>query len=81
MVRGFLGIGIFTGKFKGGDVKLPVDDVRHVWNFKEGPIVNFIRKVEDLREVITSYGCIPAQGTLGWLCARSNVTIPIPSTQ
>lgn len=78
VVRGPLGMGILTGKFKGGDVKLPEDDVRHAWDFKEGPIAKFVRIVEDLRDVITRDGRTPAQGALGWLWARSQATIPIP---
>ena len=76
--RGPLGMGILTGKFKGGDVQLPDDDIRHNWDFKEGPIAGFVQVVEDLRDVLTSDGRTLAQGALGWLWARSEVTIPIP---
>jgi aryl-alcohol dehydrogenase-like predicted oxidoreductase len=76
--RGPLGMGILTGKFKNQDVALPDDDVRHGWNLREGRIAEFIQAVEDLREVLTSDGRTLAQGALGWLWARSEVTIPIP---
>jgi aryl-alcohol dehydrogenase-like predicted oxidoreductase len=78
VVRNPLGMGILTGKFKGGEVKLPDDDVRHDWDFKEGAIAGFVQTVEDLREVLTSEGRTLAQGALRWLWARSDVTIPIP---
>ncbi len=78
IVRGPLGMGVLTGKFKGGEVSLPPDDVRHDWNFKEGPIAGFIQTVENLRDVLTGDGRTLAQGALGWLWARSEVTIPIP---
>jgi aryl-alcohol dehydrogenase-like predicted oxidoreductase len=37
-----------------------------------------LRKLELVREVLTSGGRTPAQGALAWLWARSPVTIPIP---
>ena len=76
--RGPLGRGVLTGKFKGGDVKFPADDGRSAWNLKEGTVAEMIRTVEDLKEVLTSGGRTLAQGALGWLWARSAVTIPIP---
>jgi aryl-alcohol dehydrogenase-like predicted oxidoreductase len=78
IIRGPLGMGLLTGKFKQGDPKLPEDDIRHGWDFNEGRIVDFIRAVEDLREVLTRDGRTLAQGALGWLWARSEVTVPIP---
>jgi aryl-alcohol dehydrogenase-like predicted oxidoreductase len=78
VIRGPLGMGLLTGKFKERDVKLPDDDVRHGWNLREGRISDMIQVVEDLREILTSDGRTLAQGALGWLWARSEVTIPIP---
>jgi aryl-alcohol dehydrogenase-like predicted oxidoreductase len=78
VIRSPLGMGILTGKFKEKNIKLPDDDVRHGWNFEEGPIAGFVQSVEDLRDVLTSDGRTLAQGALGWLWARSDVTIPIP---
>jgi len=78
IVRGPLGMGVLTGKFKGGEVSLPQDDVRHDWDFNKGPIADFIQIVDDLRDVLTSDGRTLAQGALGWLWARSEATIPIP---
>ena len=76
--RGPLFMGILTGKFFGKDVKMPDDDVRFDWDFKNGPIAEFVTEIEDLRELLTSGGRTMAQGALGWLWARSEVTIPIP---
>lgn len=76
--RGPLGMGLLTGKFKGQDTKLPDDDIRHDWDFKQGRLADLIQVVEDLKDVLTSDGRTLAQGALGWLWARSDVTIPIP---
>lgn len=78
IIRGPLGMGLLSGKFKNADVELPDDDVRHDWDQKEGRIADIIQAVEDLREVLTSDGRTLAQGALGWLWARSPVTVPIP---
>ena len=76
--RSPLGMGILTGKFFGKDITLPDDDIRHDWNFKEGPIMNLVQQVEGLKEILSSDGRTLAQGALCWLWARSEVTIPIP---
>lgn len=78
IIRGPLGMGLLTGKFKNKDVDIPADDVRQDWNQQEGRIADIIDNVEKLREVLTSDGRSLAQGALGWLWARSPVTIPIP---
>ena len=75
--RGPLAMGLLTGKFT-ADSTLPDDDVRHGWNFHEGEKADQLRKLEDLREVLTSGGRTLAQGALGWLLARSDKTLPIP---
>jgi aryl-alcohol dehydrogenase-like predicted oxidoreductase len=76
--RGPLTMGLLTGKFQSGDVKLPADDIRHGWNFKEGRVAEILQNVEDLREVLTSDGRTLAQGALGWLWTRNERMIPIP---
>jgi aryl-alcohol dehydrogenase-like predicted oxidoreductase len=78
IIRGPLAMGLLTGKFKHGDVKLPDNDVRRDWDLNEGRIADIIQNVEQLRAVLTSDGRTLAQGALGWLWARSEVTIPIP---
>jgi aryl-alcohol dehydrogenase-like predicted oxidoreductase len=37
-----------------------------------------LRRVESLRDILTSEGRTPAQGALAWLWARSPRTVPIP---
>jgi aryl-alcohol dehydrogenase-like predicted oxidoreductase len=76
--RGPLGMGLLTGKFKDSDVRLPDNDIRHGWDFREGRVADIIRQVEALREVLTRDGRTLAQGALGWLWARSDRTVPIP---
>lgn len=75
--RGPLAQGLLTGKFT-ADSRLPDDDVRREWNFREGALAGRLSQLADLREVLTSGGRTLAQGALGWLWARSKVTIPIP---
>jgi len=77
VVRSPLAMGLLTGKFN-ADSKLPKDDVRHGWDFKSGPQAEQLRKLEQVREVLTAGGRTLAQGALGWLWARSGKTIPIP---
>lgn len=72
-----LAMGLLTGKF-GADSKLPEDDVRRHWNFKEGSQAEDLQRLRVLRDVLTSDGRTLAQAALGWLWARSNKTIPIP---
>jgi aryl-alcohol dehydrogenase-like predicted oxidoreductase len=43
-----------------------------------GPNPAWLEKIEAVCEVLTSGGCTLVQGTLAWLCARSEQTIPIP---
>jgi aryl-alcohol dehydrogenase-like predicted oxidoreductase len=75
--RGPLARGLLTGKFA-TDSSLPADDVRHDWDFKTGEVAERMKTLEALREVLTSDGRTLAQGALGWIWARSGVTVPIP---
>ncbi len=75
--RGPLGMGFLTGKFA-SDTTFAENDMRHAWNFGEGRFAEFLKMVEALREVLTSDGRSLAQGALGWIWARSEITIPIP---
>ncbi|MGC4043831.1 MAG: aldo/keto reductase [Armatimonas sp.] len=77
ILRGPLGMGMLTGKFT-SDTKLPEDDIRRGWNFREGGQAENIKRVESLREVLTEGGRTLTQGALAWLWARSEVMIPIP---
>jgi aryl-alcohol dehydrogenase-like predicted oxidoreductase len=75
--RGPLCRGLLTGKFT-RDSTLPANDVRHGWNFREGQQAAWLEKLAAIREVMTREGHTLAQAALGWLWARSPVTIPIP---
>lgn len=75
--RGPLAMGLLTGKFT-PDTQLPADDVRHGWNFRQGGQAEQLKKVEAVRDVLTSGGRTLTQGALAWLWARSPAMIPIP---
>jgi aryl-alcohol dehydrogenase-like predicted oxidoreductase len=82
--RGPLAMGLLTGKYISG-VKPSADDVRGIkspeWMkyFRHGtPSMEYVVKINAVREVLTSGGRTLAQGALGWLWARSPKTIPIP---
>ena len=47
--------------------------------FKDGmPNPDFLKKIETLRDILTSNGRTLPQGALAWLWARSEQAIPIP---
>jgi aryl-alcohol dehydrogenase-like predicted oxidoreductase len=75
--RGPLAQGLLTGKFT-SDSRMPADDVRSGWNLKEGNLALRLKKLEQLRAVLTHDGRSLAQAALGWNWARSAQTIPIP---
>jgi aryl-alcohol dehydrogenase-like predicted oxidoreductase len=75
--RGPLGQGLLTGKFT-PDSTLPAEDVRAGWNLREGERAERLRRLGELREVLTADGRTLAQAALGWLWARSERTVPIP---
>jgi len=77
IARGPLGMGLLTGKFD-QDSSLPEDDVRHGWNFRTGDQAESLRRLDAVRDVLTSDGRTLAQGALAWLWARSEAFIPIP---
>ena len=70
-------MGLLTGKFS-KDTKIPENDVRQGWNFKEGHVAKQLDHLKVLREILTSGGRTLAQSALGWLLARSKATLPIP---
>ena len=81
--RGPLAMGLLTGKYTAGQ-QLPTDDIRGVgpeWMqyFRDGkPNPEWLRRLESIREILTSGGRTLAQGALAWLWGRSPHTIPIP---
>lgn len=77
ILRGPLAMGVLTGKFS-PDAKLPEDDVRADFNFKDGAQATQLKQLDEIRAVLTSNGRSLAQGALAWLWARSGKMIPIP---
>jgi aryl-alcohol dehydrogenase-like predicted oxidoreductase len=82
--RGPLAMGLLTGKYSAG-TKTSIDDVRGEkspeWMkyFKNGqPSPEYLKKVNAVREILTSNRRTLAQGALAWLWARSPKTLPIP---
>ncbi len=82
--RGPLAMGLLTGKYQAG-AQLGVDDVRGSrspdWMkyFKDGrPNPEWLKKLDAVRQILTSEGRTLAQGALAWLWGRSPQTIPIP---
>jgi aryl-alcohol dehydrogenase-like predicted oxidoreductase len=75
--RGPLAMGLLTGKFDKSS-QMPADDVRHGWDLQHGEQARRLDKLAQIREVLTSDGRTLAQAALGWLWARSPVTVPIP---
>ena len=85
--RGPLAMGLLTGKYHDNST-FPADDVRTIMHlfddeyysfFKDGkPVLELLKKIEAIREVLMSDGRTLAQGALSWIWARSEKTIPIP---
>jgi len=82
--RGPLAMGLLTGKYS-AHTQPSTDDVRGenspewMTYFKDGkPNPEWLKKMEAIREILTSDGRTLPQGALGWLWARSDQTIPIP---
>ena len=80
--RSPLGMGLLTGKFA-PTTTFAADDQRNTaeWHpgFRDGrPTADWLDKLASIRDVLTSGGRTVAQGALGWIWARSPVTIPIP---
>jgi aryl-alcohol dehydrogenase-like predicted oxidoreductase len=81
--RSPLAMGFLTGKFS-ANTQLPATDVRaagHSWvrDFDGGrPTAEALRKLDAIRDLLTTGGRTPAQGALAWILARSPVALPIP---
>jgi aryl-alcohol dehydrogenase-like predicted oxidoreductase len=75
--RGPLSMGLLTGKFNAGS-KIPSDDVRSDWNFRDGEEAKLLAQLDKIRHVLTADGRTLAQGALGWIWAHSERAIPIP---
>lgn len=75
-----LAMSLLTGKYN-AESKFPVEDVRHGWDLRNGDQARQLKKIEQLREVLTSDGRTVTQGALSWIWAKSENTIPIPGAR
>lgn len=81
--RSPLAMGFLSGKFTAKSL-LSKDDVRgagHSWvpYFKDGkPLPEFLKRLDSVKEILTSNGRTPVQGALAWIWGKSGSTIPIP---
>lgn len=77
LCRGPLAMGLLTGKYHQGS-KMAADDVRGGWDTTSGAEATQLKQLAQLRELLTQDGRNLVQGALGWVLARSPLTIPIP---
>ena len=81
--RSPLASGFLSGKYT-ADTVMSKEDFRgagHEWvaYFENGrPKAEFLKKLDAVREILSSNGRSLVQGALAWLWARSETTIPIP---
>ena len=84
IIRGPLAMGLLTGKYHGTAERIGADDVRGKtphWlvYFTDGAATpEWAQRVDRVRSALTADGRSLAQGSLGWLLARSARIIPIP---
>jgi aryl-alcohol dehydrogenase-like predicted oxidoreductase len=74
--RGPLLMGVLTGRWS-PETKLEEDDPRAQW-FKAEEFLKVLACVQQIEPYLTSEGRSPVQGALGWIWARSSLTIPLP---
>ena len=83
LIRGPLAMGLLSGKYT-AESKIAGDDVRALspeWlrYFDDGvPTPGFLRRLDAVREILTTGGRSLVQGAIAWLWARSPTAIPIP---
>lgn len=81
--RSPLAMGLLSGKFN-ANTTFPKNDVRGQtfdWlnYFKDGkPVKEYLDKIESVKEILKSNGRTLVQGSLAWIWAKSEKTIPIP---
>lgn len=84
LCRSPLAMGLLSGRYTKGDVRLPQGDVRTSnWEwlswFKDGKAnPNYAVRLDAAREILTSGGRSLVQGALAWLWAKSPNLVPIP---
>ena len=84
IIRTPLAMGLLSGKYTPQTPRLPENDIRTIspeWvvYFKNGKVVpEFTKKLDQIKEILTEDGRTLVQGALGWIWARSPITLPIP---
>jgi aryl-alcohol dehydrogenase-like predicted oxidoreductase len=69
--------GILTGKFNSAST-FPENDIRSMANFSEPRMVERLRIVDELRDILTSNGRTMAQGALAYIWGLDERMVPIP---
>ncbi len=75
-----LAMGLLSGKYN-ADAQFTPNDVHRHWSLKDGDKAHLLAQVSDLRDVLTSDGRTLAHGTLAWIWAKNDRTIPIPGSK
>jgi aryl-alcohol dehydrogenase-like predicted oxidoreductase len=79
LAMGLLGRRATNAPTSGDDIRSAASAFDWLPYFDDGlPTAEWTRRVEAIREILTSDGRTLAQGALGWIWARSPRTIPIP---
>lgn len=83
LIRSPLAMGLLTGKFS-STTRLAANDVRSnnlEWMayFKDGTVVpEFLETLNSVRDCLSVDGRSLTQGAIGWIWARSELTLPLP---
>ncbi len=76
LIRGPLLMGVLTGRWS-AETKLEAGDPRAGW-FEHAEFLQVLDCAQQIQPYLTSAGRSTVQGALGWIWARSPVTIPLP---
>ncbi|WP_298961120.1 aldo/keto reductase [uncultured Roseibium sp.] len=85
-IRSPLAMGLLGGNYRKGSV-MPKDDIRsteQMWltYYKDGkPNIEFLEKLDAVRDLLQSDGRSLPQGALGWLWAKSDRNFPLPGAR
>lgn len=77
LIKGPLGYGLYTGKYK-DDTVLPENHMWHGTKFNEGRVAKVRKALDDLKDILTSDGRTLAQAAIGWIWAEHENLVPIP---
>jgi aryl-alcohol dehydrogenase-like predicted oxidoreductase len=72
--------GILTGKFDRETI-FPENDIRKFISFKDGLGAERLKKLEEVREIMTANGHSLAQASLAYIWALDEFLVPIPGTR